>query len=418
MSSGALAAVTVGPSAPAARMAATSWTAAGVSDTGLRGDPPGTYREGAVSLELGTGFFRPESRPSRDLGVLLCRSLACAGGVRVLDLMAGCGIRSRRLALEGGASAVWANDADPERLPLLRANLAGLAPGTLRQRCTALTAQKLLAGCLLREQRFELVDLDAFGSVAGLLPLALEAVAFEGVLYLASSDGRSPTGHDRPAAIRSLGAAARAHPASWELALRLQIGQVARLAWAQGRGLLPLFSFSEGRTFRTAIQLRRRPLAGEEHQLGLLAHCHGCGDQQQQSLLRLRGWAPCLCAEDPERPGGPRAPLAVSGPLWLGPLQNLPTLERLQHAAEGLPPGWQAPESQRLLQALRGDPGLPARCWPMAELGRRLRGGAPRLASLLEALRQDGWSAHRSGVMAGMLRSDAPWARILELAAR
>ena len=381
---------------------------------------PEAYREGAVSLRLGPGFFRPESRPSRDLGVLLCRSLvACGEGpgatpvVRVLDLMAGCGIRSLRLAVEGGAASVWANDADPERLPLLRANLAHLA--ALPHQCTALTAQKLLAGCLLREQRFELVDLDAFGSVGGLLPLALEAVAFEGVLYLASTDGRSPTGHDRSAAIRSLGAAARAHPASWELALRLQIGQVARLAWAQGRGVEPLFSFSEGRTFRTAIQLRRRPQAGEEQQLGLLAHCHGCGDQQLQSLLRLRGWAPCLCPGDPQRQGG--HPLAISGPLWLGPLQNGAWLERLQQAALALPPGWQAPASQRLLQALLADPGLPARCWPMAELGRRLPGGSPRLASLLEALRQDGWCAHRSGVMAGMLRSDAPWARILELAA-
>lgn len=384
-------------------------------------DPaPEAYQEGGVSLRLGTGFFRPESRPSRDLGVLLCRSLvACGEGpgapspVRVLDLMAGCGIRSLRLAVEGGAASVWANDADPERLPLLRTNLAHLAAPT--HRSTALTAQKLLAGCLLRQQRFELVDLDAFGTVGGLLPLVLEAVAFEGVLYLASTDGRSPTGHDRSAAIRSLGAAARAHPASWELALRLQIGQVARLAWAQGRGVEPLFSFSEGRTFRTAIQLRRRPHVGEEQQLGLLAHCHGCGDQQLQSLLRLRGWAPCLCPDDPQRQGG--RPLAVSGPLWLGRLQNGAWLERLQQAALALPPGWQAPASQRLLQALLADPGLPARCWPMAELGRRLPGGSPRLVILLEALRQDGWCAHRSGVMAGMLRSDAPWARILELAA-
>ncbi len=385
-------------------------------------DPaPEAYREGGVSLQLGQGFFRPESRPSRDLGVLLCRSLmACREGlganppVRVLDLMAGCGIRSLRLAVEGGAASVWANDADPGRLPLLRANLASLA--ALPHRCTALTAQKLLAACLLRQQRFELVDLDAFGSVAGLLPLALEAVAFEGVLYLASSDGRSPTGHDRPAAIRSLGAAARAHPASWELALRLQIGQVARLAWAQGWGIEPLFSFSEGRTFRTAIQLRRRPRVGEEQQLGLLAHCHGCGDQQLQSLLKLRGWAPCLCPEDPQQRQGGR-PLAISGPLWLGPLQNGAWLERLHQAALALPPGWQAPASQRLLQALMADPGLPARCWPMAELSRRLPTGTPRLAGLLEALRQEGWCAHRSGVMAGMLRSDAPWARILELAA-
>jgi tRNA (guanine26-N2/guanine27-N2)-dimethyltransferase len=350
------------------------------------------------------------------LGVLLARQLAEAGPVRVLDGMAGCGIRALRYGLEAGAAAVWANDADPERLPLLRANLAPLRQSSCSLRLSSCTAQKLLAGCLLREQRFELLDLDAFGCPVALLPLALEAVAFDGVLYLASTDGRSPTGHDRVAAVRRLGAAARAHPASWELALRLQLAAVARVAWAMGRGVEPLFSFSEGRTFRTAIRLRRRAVAGEECQLGLLAHCHGCGDQQVQSLLRLRGWAACLC------PGEQAPPLAVSGPLWIGPLQHPPTLAAMQSQAMecqamecqamGSAPSLGA-AAARLLVALQADAGEPARCWPLAEIGRRLGGGPPRLERLLKGLRQRGYRAMASGVMAGQIRSDAPWRVVL-----
>jgi tRNA (guanine26-N2/guanine27-N2)-dimethyltransferase len=367
------------------------------------------YCEGAARLQLGGGFFRPESRPSRDLGVLLARHLAASGPLRLLDAMAGCGIRALRYALEADATAVWANDADPERLPLLRANLAVLQQSPMAVQITSRTAQQLLAHCLLRQRRFELVDLDAFGCPAALLPLALEAVAFDGVLYLASTDGRSPTGHDRVAAIRRLGAAARAHPASWELALRLQLGAVARAAWAMGRGVEPLFSFSEGRTFRTAVRLRRRAAAGEESFLGLLAHCHGCGDQQVQSLVRLRGWAACLCR------GGPVPPLAVSGPLWTGPLQHPPTLAALQQQALASPASLAAPTA-RLLAALQADPGIPARCWPLAEIGRRLGGGPPRLEGLVEALRRRGFQAQASAVMAAQIRSDAPWAEILSVA--
>ena len=91
--------------------------------------------------------------------MLLARQLAERGPLRVLDAMAGCGIRGLRYGREAGAAAVWVNDADPDRLPLLEANLAGQAG----LRCTALTAQHLLAGCLQRQERFELVDLDAFG---------------------------------------------------------------------------------------------------------------------------------------------------------------------------------------------------------------------------------------------------------------
>lgn len=348
------------------------------------------------------------------------RSREDAEGLNVLDLMAGCGIRALRYGLEAGAARVWANDADADRLPWLRRNLAPLREQGLPLRCTARTAQKLLAHCLLSEQRFDLLDLDAFGCPAALVPLALEALQFGGVLYLASTDGRSPTGHDRRAAIRSLGAAARAHPASWELALRLQIAVVARAAWAQGHGIRPLFSFSEGRTFRTAIQLLRRPEPRQEEQLGLLAHCHSCGEQFSQSLLRLRPWRACACQPSSGvAPDGPAqaAPLAISGPLWLGPLQHPPTLAALERRAMQLPPEWCARSSRRLLAALLADPGVPLSCWPTAELGRRLGGGPPATEALLSALRADGFTALRSGLMAGYVRSDAPWPRVLKLAA-
>jgi tRNA (guanine26-N2/guanine27-N2)-dimethyltransferase len=368
-------------------------------------------------VEPGSGFFRPESRPSRDLGVLLAASLAARGPLRVLDAMAGCGIRALRYGLEARAEAVWANDADPDRLPLLERNLSGLSG----LRCSARTAQHLLAECLQRQERFELVDLDGFGCPTALLPLALEAVAFDGVLYLASTDGRSPTGHDRPAAIRLLGAAARAHPASWELALRLQLGTVARAAWAMGRGIEPLFSFSEGRTFRTAVRLRRRAGQGEEQQLGLLAHCHGCGAQEVQPLLRLRQWQPCLCPASQAQPQArhPLAtqPLAISGPLWIGPLQDPALLAAMATLGDALP-GSLGAAGARLLAQLVADSGVPPLCWPTAEIARRLSCGPPPLADLVAALQAEGWVAQASGVMPAQLRSDAPWCVILQIAQR
>jgi tRNA (guanine26-N2/guanine27-N2)-dimethyltransferase len=365
------------------------------------------YCEGAVCVGLGPGFFRADSRPSRDLEVLIGRQLAASAPLRVLDVMTGCGIRALRYGVEANAEMVWANDADPDRLDLVRANLAPLGE---RAHCSNFTAQQLLAGCMERKQRFNLVDLDAFGSPTALLPLAIDAVSFGGVLYLASSDARSATGHDRRAAIRSLGAAVRAHPASWELALRVLLATQARAAWAMGRGLEPLLAFSEGRTFRTAVRITRRAAPRAEEQLGMLAHCHGCGDQQVQPLLGLRRWRPC-CTDFMQA-----APLSVSGPLWIGPLQDPSWLEAI---AADPPMAHQAdPATQHLLDRLRQDPGGLARCWPMAEISRRLGGGGmPRLPILVSALRQQGWAAWTSGVMPGCLRSDAPWPLLLEQAA-
>ena len=53
----------------------------------------------------------------------------------------------------------------------------------------------------------------------------------------------------------------------------------------------------------------------------------------------------------------------------------------------------------------------------MAELGRRLGGGPPATEALLAALRAEGFTALRSGLMDGQFRCNAPWPRVLELAA-
>ena len=183
--------------------------------------------------------------------------------------MAGCGIRALRWGLEalpevGSGVALWVNDADPDRLPLLKTNLAPLASRVQVLKLSAMPAEVLLARAFAEKRFFDLIDLDAFGSPSALIQPVLQVLAFDGVLLLASTDGRSPTGHDRPGAIRSFGAAARAHPASWELALRLQLGLLARQAWMLGRGVQPLLAFSEGRTFRLAVRLARRPTAAED----------------------------------------------------------------------------------------------------------------------------------------------------------
>ena len=373
------------------------------------------YREGAVCLQTGSGFFRKDSRPSRDLSVLLAAHQASEAQrpLRWLDLMAGCGIRGLRWGLEACPECrpdleLWLNDADPDRSSLLESNLQRLqGVRGVSLTTTNWAAERLLRQAYLDQTFFDLIDLDAFGCPNALLQSALAVLRFDGLLVLASTDGRSPTGHDRRAALRHFGAAARAHPASWELALRLQLAVLAREAWQLGRGLEPVASFSEGRTFRLVVRLRQRLAADEESQLGLLARCERCGDQAVQPLLKLSGWRSCRCTDGQGR-------WAVTGPLWLGPLQMPAVLAQLLKLADPQPDTLSV-AGRRLLQRLQRDCGLPVCCWSTAELASRLSlTGPPPLEELVQALLSAGHQACPSAVMTGQLRTDAPMAELLQ----
>ena len=53
-------------------------------------------------------------------------------------------------------------------------------------------AEVLLARAFVEKRFFDLIDLDAFGSPSALIQLVLQVLAFDGVLLLASTDGRPP----------------------------------------------------------------------------------------------------------------------------------------------------------------------------------------------------------------------------------
>ena len=143
-----------------------------------------------------------------------------------------------------------------------------------------------------------------------------------------------------------------------------------------------------------------------------MAHCHGCGDQQVQSLLRLGRWRPCDC---PGAASGEGPALAVSGPLWIGPLQDSATLVAMLQQAEGCGAHLDR-QGRRLLERLRDDPGATPRCWHVDVIARRLGQGPPPLAALVAALTAQGYATAASGVMAGQLRSGAPWPLIVATA--
>ncbi len=364
------------------------------------------FEEGKAQFQVGDAFFRPESRPARDLGVLAAAVYKQqTHRLRVLETMAGSGIRSLRYSLEAEADFVWTNDGNGDITPLRQANLErNLSPE--RYRLTQKRAAQPLAQCCADEDFYDLVDIDAFGSGAPFFAAAVGATAMGGLIYLTATDSRTLAGRAPESSLKTYGVYARIHPSCQEQGLRLLLGGLWEQASARGFGIRPIFSYFGGQTYRVMVQLRPRqaemtpksgPQAGFQGHppYGFLGYCHDCGEYQ---TLGWRKLSRAVCEyHDPHRP------LTLSGPMWLGPLHHVSFLQKMQAQAQSW--NWEAIAS--LLTVMEAEAELPPYHFPLGELGKWGKMDPPKRDRLIQALRQDGYVAGPTHLSAQAFKTNA-----------
>ncbi|MEL6813367.1 MAG: tRNA (guanine-N1)-methyltransferase [Cyanobacteria bacterium J06598_3] len=379
--------------------------------------PKSWQQEGAAKFCIGNAFFRSSSQTGRSLAILAAlvykqQTLQGHQPFRVLDAMTGCGVRPLRYVLEAGADFVWANEGNWDLRDRLQANLsASLSPE--RYRITHQDANTVFFDCHQRQDFYDLIDIDSFGSPTPTLSTALWAIKLGGLLYLTSTDGRATSGRAPEKSLQTYGAYARAHPAVHEQGLRLMIGAVLQQAAARGLSAQPVFSFYNGEVNRVMVRITRNAPWNTDH-YGFLAYCHSCGQFQTVPWKKLSR-VNCVCTAD--------SPPVLSGPMWLGPLHESDQLAAMYKEAKRLATTvspavakqWKA--CQNLIQTMQQETPLPPYYYPLAEIGRRGKMDIPPRQQLLARLRQNGFAASTTHISAQAIKTDAPIAQCLKLAA-
>ncbi|MEM9507628.1 MAG: tRNA (guanine-N1)-methyltransferase, partial [Cyanobacteria bacterium P01_E01_bin.35] len=273
--------------------------------------------EGKAKFQVGQAFYNPQSRVVRDLGVLAGAVYRQDyGSLKVLDALAGCGVRSLRYWQESKADYLWVNEGNPQHHELLQQNLASvIAPGNYQ--LTHQDAHRVFFNCYQHRDYYDLVDVDCFGSAVPYLNTMLWATKIGGLIYLTSTDGRTITGHPPEKTVQVYNAIARSHPAIQEQALRILIGATQQQAAARGLGIEPVFSLFTGQTYRLMLRLVAKPQLTDKN-YGFLTYCHNCGNYYTFSWRTLNKVG-CTCKN-------PR--ITVSGAMWLGQLHDRHQLEQ------------------------------------------------------------------------------------------
>jgi len=356
-----------------------------------------------VPLEL---FFNPRGRLARDFGVLAVRVEADLQERRlqVIDLMAGIGARGIRYAIEAPVERIVLNDANSAAVEAIHQNLR-LNPiaSDVKVEVTCEQVHRLCYALRLRDERFDWVDLDAFGSPSVYWHAASLLLRWGGVLYLTATDMAALCGKLREPAVRHYGAVTRNWECGDELGARVLMGALQQSAGERGLYYEPLFVLDEGYAMRIAVRLRHGSSDYPVQHIGWLVKCLSCFSQSNLPLHVTVGRCRVCGSED----------VQWAGPLWTGTLYDSDFLHRM--SIEARKAGNQT--ALRFLRLMSDEADSAVGYYAVPELGKRTRlSRLPSVDTLVQRLRQEGYRASRTHFETAAFKTNAPYPVIQRIA--
>ncbi|MFH0967062.1 MAG: tRNA (guanine(10)-N(2))-dimethyltransferase [Methanobacteriota archaeon] len=329
-------------------------------------------------------FYNPRMALNRDATVLVA---SCTEPRTYLDAMGASGIRGCRVGNEARV-AVTINDRDPDAARLIRHNSDHLgidATVTCRD-----------ANALMSEEPFDFVDLDPFGSPAPFIDAGIRGSIR--MIGITATDTAPLCGAHLKAGIRRYMAKPMNTDYHAEVGLRILLGYAARMTARYDRGIEPLFCFAHEHFVRLHLRLARGTKAADRtiNRLGYIYQCPGCPYRSEEV-----GFFPNqnIC---------PHCGKALSpiGPLWTGAIQDLDLMGRL---------------AEKVIESRIAQPAVLGKiigfCQEEANisfsydyhhLAKAYRVSPGPIATVLNALQEEGYQATRVHYSGTSIKTDAP----------
>jgi tRNA (guanine26-N2/guanine27-N2)-dimethyltransferase len=256
-------------------------------------------------------FYNPVMEFNRDLTVLAFRAYQHMVNheISICDPLTSQGIRGLRFATEiEGVKRVLISDINERAYKLAKHNveLNGLEGKIVVKHKDA---NAVLSCNASPKKRFDIVDIDPFGTPAPYLDSALRAVKNNGLLASTATDLAPLCGVHVKACIRKYGGRSLRTEYCHELAVRLLIGCTAAVAAKHDIGIKVFFSHSSEHYIRVYTQIAYGAKKSDESikTIGYILHCFNCYHRETtyQPFNNLQ------CPECGSK-------MDWAGPIWLG----------------------------------------------------------------------------------------------------
>ncbi|CAK36858.1 uncharacterized protein An01g00070 [Aspergillus niger] len=350
----------------------------------------------------------------------------------ILDALSATGLRALRYASEiPFTSCVVANDLSPSAIESMKTNIKYNSLGEKIRPNTGDARSYIHLG------KFDVIDLDPYGSAAPFMDAAVQGVKDGGLLCVTCTDAGVWASYGYPEKSFALyGGIPVKGPHCHEGGLRLILHGLAASAAKYGLAIEPLLSLSIDFYARVFVRVHRSPAEVKyiSGNMMMVYNCDaGCGAWSTQPITQTKqkldkkgnpfyhfGFAQGPVADS--RCGHCGSRTHLSGPMWAGPLHNAQFIRRILDML---------PQADRnvyhtidriegmLTTAMEEDLNLGISKYPfyfsLSALSKVLHTSTISIDAMRGAIRHLGYRSTRSHARPNTIRTDAPWEVIWEI---
>jgi tRNA (guanine26-N2/guanine27-N2)-dimethyltransferase len=346
-------------------------------------------------------FYNPVMEFNRDVTVLAFQAYQRMVNrkITICEPLTATGIRGIRFAVEiQGIKKVVSADINSHAAKLASHNIT-LNGLQLKVSFKHKDANHLLSEHSAPKKRFDIIDIDPFGTPVPHLDAAVQALRNGGLLAATATDMAPLCGVHPKACLRKYGGKPLRTEYCHELAVRLLASAVASTAAKHDIGTKILFSQCSDHYIRVYAQIDYGAQKADESvkRLGYIMHCFGC---QHRELARKP--FPDTAGICPEC----RKKMDYAGPLWIGPIFDKTFVGEMQltntHSAFR-----NSAKISKLLNLTKGEADAPPTYYVIDKLSGKVGVAAPSVAGVLKTLGEGGFTAASTHFNTRGIRTDA-----------
>jgi tRNA (guanine26-N2/guanine27-N2)-dimethyltransferase len=346
-------------------------------------------------------FYNPVMELNRDIAILASQvhQRIVNREISICEPLTGSGIRGVRFAAEiRGVEKVLISDMNNRAFKLAKHNV--YLNGLTEQ----VKVQRKDANCLLSchgapRKRFDVVDVDPFGSPVPYLDSAIRALRNNGLLAVTATDLAPLCGVHPKACLRKYGGKPLRTEYCHELAVRLLSGCIATLGAKHDIGISVVFSHCSNHYVRVYAQIQYGAEKADESikNMGYVLHCFSC-------LHRETAKAPFAKRVEECPECGSR--MDYAGPLWLARIFDRQFCELM--AKENARRAFRnSGKIARLISLATAEADAPLAYYVLDKLGNKLGRPMPPMGTMLQILCDNGFQAFPTHFNSRGIRTDA-----------